>query len=117
MLPANTHTHTSLRCSLLGNKHAQNLSAKNNYLIISHSFCGSGFEKGSTGWFWLSISQAVESQVGAEPEQLEEAGLPFPLPLFLPLTPPSLRGVLSGAFSYTVKQYSSEAEAISAFVR
>lgn len=36
-----------------------------------------------------------------EPEQLQEVGLPLPLPLFLPLTPPSLHGVLSGAFSYT----------------
>ena len=78
-----THTHTRLRCSLLGDKHAPNLAAKNNHLIISHSFCGSGFGKGSTGRFWLSISQAVESQVGAGARAATGGGSPSPSPSLL----------------------------------
>ena len=45
-----------------------------------------------------------------EPEQLQEAGLPLPLPLFLRLTPPCLHGVLSGAFSYTRLKHKQAAQ-------
>lgn len=102
MLPeAATSQHTQgLSCPLLGNTYPPHtsLAAKNNHhLIISHSSCGSGFGKGSSGQFRLSVSQAVKSQVGAR-ARAATGRLDSPsLSSYLPPSP-SLHVVLTGAF-------------------
>ena len=73
-------------------------------MIISHSPCGSGLGKGSSGQFRLSVSQAVKSQVGAR-ARAATGRLDSPsLSSYLPPSP-SIHVVLTGAFSHVGLQH------------